>query len=95
MSLRNIDPQGNEVPNSGALTENFPISQGWLRASLRKADEKLSTEYKPYYTFDEVQKLIPGKVYPLDIEIWTVQLSYLKDTGCFWKSEVKIRVDAH
>ncbi|MDQ0497039.1 putative CocE/NonD family hydrolase [Paenibacillus brasilensis] len=70
VSLRNINPQGKEVVNSGALTENFPISQGWLRASLRKLDEELSTEYKPYYAFDEVQKLIPGKVYPLDIEIW-------------------------
>ncbi|MNW65624.1 hypothetical protein D3C74_440210 [compost metagenome] len=27
-------------------------------------------EYKPYYSFDEIQKLIPGEVYPLDIEIW-------------------------
>ncbi|MHB8076290.1 CocE/NonD family hydrolase [Desulfosporosinus fructosivorans] len=70
VSLRNIDPQGNEVVNSGALSEAFPISKGWLRASLRKTDEKRSTEYKPYYTFDESQKLTPHEVYPLDIEIW-------------------------
>jgi uncharacterized protein len=70
VSLRNIDPEGNEVVNSGALSELFPISKGWLRASLRKTDENLSTEYKPYYTFDEVQKLIPGEPYPLEIEIW-------------------------
>lgn len=70
VSLRNIDSLGNEVVNSGALTEKFPISQGWLRASLRKTDVELSTEYKPYYTFDEVQKLVPGEVYCLDIEIW-------------------------
>ncbi|OKP85998.1 acyl esterase [Paenibacillus helianthi] len=70
VSLRNIDPQGNEVVNSGAQTEKFPISQGWLRASLRKTDDELSTEYKPYYTFDEVQKLVPGRIYPLEIEIW-------------------------
>jgi len=70
VSLRNIDPQGDEVVNSGALSEFFPISKGWLRASLRKIDEKRSTEYKPYYIFDEVQKLTPGEVYPLDIEIW-------------------------
>lgn len=70
VSLRNIDSQGNEVLNSGALSESFPISKGWLRAFLRKVDEKLSTEYKPYYTFDEVQKLVSGEVYLLDIEIW-------------------------
>lgn len=70
VSLRNIDPLGNEVVNSGALTDQFPISQGWLRASLRKTDDQISAEYKPYYSFDEIQKLIPGEVYPLDIEIW-------------------------
>lgn len=70
VSLRNIDPQGNEVIHSGALSEFFPISKGWLRASLRKTDKKLSTEYKPYYTFDEIQKLTPCEAYPLDIEIW-------------------------
>lgn len=79
VSLRNIDQNGNEVVNSGALTENFPISQGWLRASLRKIDEKLSTEYKPYYTFDEVEKLIPGKIYPLDIEIWDSAIVLAKE----------------
>ncbi|WP_342439517.1 CocE/NonD family hydrolase [Paenibacillus sp. FSL L8-0436] len=70
VSLRNIDPLGNEVVNSGALTDQFPISQGWLRASLRKTNDQISAEYKPYYSFDEIQKLIPGEVYPLDIEIW-------------------------
>ncbi len=70
VTLRNIDPEGDEVVNSGCFTEEYPISQGWLRASLRKVDKMLSTEYKPIYTFDKVQKLISGKIYPLDIEIW-------------------------
>ncbi|PXV95914.1 hypothetical protein C8E03_101545 [Lachnotalea glycerini] len=70
VSLRNIDSLGHEVVNSGANSNEFPISQGWLRASLRKIDDKLSTDYKPYYTFDEEQKLIPGEAYPLEIEIW-------------------------
>lgn len=70
VTLRNIDSLGKEVVNSGALTEKSPISQGWLRASLRKTNDELSTDYKPYYAFDEFQKLVPGEVYPLDIEIW-------------------------
>jgi putative CocE/NonD family hydrolase len=70
VSLRNIDPGGNEVVYSGALTQNYPISQGFLRASLRKTDPCLSTESKPVYTFDEREELIPGKIYCLDIEIW-------------------------
>lgn len=70
VTLRNIDATGQEVLSAGCYTLDYPISQGWLRASLRKIDERLSTEYKPYYTFDEVQKLVPGNVYCLDIEIW-------------------------
>ena len=70
VSLRNIDPDGKEVVNSGLNTENFPISQGWLRASLRKLDETKSTPWKPYYAFDEIQKLDPGEPYPLEIELW-------------------------
>jgi len=47
-----------------------PVAQGWLRASHRKLDHNLSTEYRPYHTHDEKQLLTPGEVYELDIEIW-------------------------
>ena len=70
VSLRNIGPDGQEVVNSGSNTSDFPISQGWLRASLRKLDEQESTEYKPIYAYDEVQKLTPNRAYPLEIELW-------------------------
>lgn len=70
VSLRNIDPDGQEVVNSGSNTGNFPISQGWLRASLRKLDGTRSAPWKPYYAFDEVQKLDPGEPYPLEVELW-------------------------
>ena len=45
-------------------------AQGWLRASHRKLDPKLTTEYRPYHTHDEVQPLLPGKLYELAVEIW-------------------------
>jgi predicted acyl esterase len=70
VTLRNISPDGKEVVNSGCYTNDYPISQGWLRASLRGVDEARSTEYRPYYTFDKVEKLKTGEIYPLDIEIW-------------------------
>ena len=43
--------------------------QGWLRASHRKLDRKLTLPYRPYHTHDEKQPLEPGEVYELDIEI--------------------------
>ena len=49
---------------------------GYLRASMRKTDPKLSTESEPFYTFDEVQPLKKGEIVPLDIEIWPMGMFY-------------------
>jgi predicted acyl esterase len=68
--LRIFDPQGKEVLFQGALDPKTPVGQGWLRASHRKLDPKLSLPYRPWHTHDEIQKLIPGKEEELDIEIW-------------------------
>ena len=68
--FRVFDPHGNEVVFQGALDPHTPIGQGWLRASHRKLDPVLSTEYRPYHTHDVRESLIPGKVYELDVEIW-------------------------
>src|SRR5574338_66994 len=61
--LRVYDPQGQEVLFQGALDPKTPVAQGWLRASHRKLDPKLSLPYRPYHTHDEKQPLEPGKVY--------------------------------
>ncbi len=68
--LRVFDPHGKEVVFQGALDPHTPIGQGWLRASQRKLDRKMSLPYRPYHSHDEKQPLTPGQVYELDIEIW-------------------------
>jgi len=68
--LRVFSPELKEVVFQGAVDPHTPIAQGWLRASHRKLDHKLTTEYRPYHTHDEKQLLRPGEVYKLDIEIW-------------------------
>ena len=68
--LRVFDPSGKEVVFQGALDPHTPVAQGWLRASQRKLDPKLSLPYRPYHTHDEKQPLNPGEVYELDVEIW-------------------------
>jgi uncharacterized protein len=68
--LRIYDAQGKEVLFQGALDPKTPVGQGWLRASQRKLDRKLSLPYRPYHTHDEKQPLKPGEVYELDVEIW-------------------------
>jgi len=68
--LRVFTPDMKEVVFQGAVDPHTPIAQGWLRASHRKLDPKLSTEFRPYHTHDEKQVLVPGQVYELDVEIW-------------------------
>jgi uncharacterized protein len=54
----------------GAIDPHTPVAQGWLRASHRKLDKKLSTPYRPYHTHDEKQPLKKNQAAELDIEIW-------------------------
>src|SRR5450759_318161 len=68
--LRVFDRKDKEVVFQGALDPHTPIGQGWLRASHRKLDPKMSLPYRPYHTHDEKQPLTPGRVFELDIEIW-------------------------
>ena len=68
--LRVLAPDLKEVVFQGAIDPHTPIAQGWLRASHRKLDRKLSTPYRPYHTHDRKQPLKPAEVAELDIEIW-------------------------
>jgi predicted acyl esterase len=72
--LRAFDPAGEEVTFLGAIDPHAPVAQGWLRASQRKLDPVLSTEYRPYHSHDEEQPLTPGEVYELDVEIWPTSI---------------------
>jgi predicted acyl esterase len=72
--VRVFTPDLSEIVFQGALDPHTPIAQGWLRASHRKLDPKLSTAYRPYHTHDEKQPLEPGKIYELEIEIWPTSI---------------------
>ncbi len=72
--LRVFTPDLKEVVFQGAIDPHTPIGQGWLRASHRKLDKKLSTPYRPYHTHDEKQPLKKGEVVELDIEIWPTSI---------------------
>ena len=71
--LRAFDPAGKEIVFIGAH-EPTPVSRGWLRASHRKQDTARSTPYRPFLVHDEIQKLTPGGLYTVDIEIWPTSL---------------------
>ena len=72
--IRVFTPDLREVTFQGALDPHTPIAQGWLRASHRKLDPKLTLPYRPYHTHDERQPLTPGQVYELDVEVWPTSI---------------------
>src|SRR5262249_2433621 len=63
-----------EVVFKGALDPPPPVGQGWLRASHRKLDKRLSTPYRPYHSHDKVEPLKQGQVVELAIEIWPTSI---------------------
>lgn len=67
--MRIFDQNMKEITFQGALDPNTPIAQGWLRASHRELDPKLSVPYRPYHPHLKKEPLQPGEVYELDIEI--------------------------
>jgi predicted acyl esterase len=72
--LRVLTGDLQEVTFQGAIDPHTPIGQGWLRASHRKLDKKLSVPYRPYHTHDQQQPLKKGEVAELDIEIWPTSI---------------------
>lgn len=58
------------------LTGNRIAATGMLRVSMRQLDVSKSTEAEPYYTFTTEQKLKPGEIVPVEIEIWPIGLLF-------------------
>jgi len=72
--LRVFDPAGQEVTFIGSNDPRVPMGLGWLRASQRKLDPKLSHPYRPWHTHDEEWPLLPGEPVELDVEIWPTSI---------------------
>jgi predicted acyl esterase len=72
--LRVFTADLKEIVFQGAIDPHTPVAQGWLRASHRKLDRKLSKPYRPYHTHDEKQPLKKGEPVELDIELWPTSI---------------------
>lgn len=68
--VRAFAPDMKELTFQGALDPHTPLAQGWLRCSHRKLNPELTLPYRPYHTHDEIQKLTPGEIYQVDVEVW-------------------------
>jgi predicted acyl esterase len=70
--LRKLDSAGQEVYFSGFNGyEHDGLAKGWLRASHRELDPSRSTPLRPWHSHTRMQKLRPGDIVPVEIEIWS------------------------
>lgn len=74
VTLRHISPAGKEIFYTGTAGDPVPLVKGWLRVSMRKTnpDHYKHRPYLPWreYLSTDVQPVIPGEIYPVDVEIW-------------------------
>lgn len=76
VTLRKLDAQG-QVLRAQVVTGNLHEGpNGRLRVSMRRLDEARSTPELPWHAFDTVQKLAPGEIVPVEIDIWPMSMRW-------------------
>ncbi len=62
-------PQAPEERQKGLNPVARVLTKGWLRASFRELDAKLSSEYEPWHTYTSPTPLKPGEVTKFEIRV--------------------------
>ena len=75
VSVEKLSKDGKPLPDK---TGSLIVATGMMRVSMRQLDEAKSTEAEPYYPFTTEQKLKPGDIVPVEIEIWPMGLLFDK-----------------
>jgi len=78
LTLRNIDPDGNDVLEIGQQGQPVPVAKGWLRVSHRELDPELSRPYRPYHKHLQRQWLKPNEIVEVQVEIWPTSMVFKK-----------------
>ncbi|MHA6758084.1 CocE/NonD family hydrolase C-terminal non-catalytic domain-containing protein [Streptacidiphilus sp. PAMC 29251] len=66
----------HDITEHGASVLRYKGSNGRLRVSARHLDEKLSTDDVPAHSFDRVEKLTPGEIVDVEIDLTPVGLVF-------------------
>ena len=74
LTLHHFDAGGKEIYYTGITGEPVPLCKGWLRVSRRKVNKEhpRHREWLPHrdYFACDVLPVLPGEIYPVDIEVW-------------------------
>jgi putative CocE/NonD family hydrolase len=70
VAVRKFDSEGHEVLFYGKDgIRNGVVALGWLRVSQRHLDPERSKPWRPFLSHDRTEKVQPGEVVPVEIEI--------------------------
>jgi uncharacterized protein len=72
----NHSAMAHDVTDHGATVLRYKGADGRLRVSMRHLDETLSTDDVPAHTFDRVEKLSPGEIVEIDVEMPPIGLVF-------------------
>jgi uncharacterized protein len=78
VTLRNFDPDGNEVLETGQQGAPVPVAKGWLRVSHRELDPAQSLPGRPYHRHQRRLFLQPGEIVEVQVEIWPTSMVFRK-----------------
>ena len=78
LTLRNFDPDGNEVLETGQQGTPVPVAKGWLRVSHRELDPELTLPYRPYHKHTRRLYLKAGEIVQVEVEIWPTSMVFRK-----------------
>ncbi len=78
LTLRNFDPDGKEIMETGQQGAPVPVAKGWLRVSHRELDAELSRPWRPYHRHVRRLYLKPGEIVRVEVEIWPTSMVFKK-----------------
>ncbi|GGF33081.1 CocE/NonD family hydrolase [Subtercola lobariae] len=73
-TVPNRSAMAHDLTDHGATILKYKGFDGRLRVSARHLDETLSTDDIPAHSFDRVEKLSPGEIVEIDVELMPVGL---------------------
>ena len=78
LTIRNIDPDGNDVFEVGQQGQQVPVAKGWLRVSHRELDPDLLLPFRPYHKHKRRLLLKPNEIVPVQVEVWPTSMVFKK-----------------
>lgn len=75
-TVPNQSAMAHDLTDHGATILRYKGSDGRLRVSARHLDEELATDEVPAHSFDRVEKLSPGEVVDIEIDLFPIGLTF-------------------